>query len=101
MDGVIISSLCSLATVIIAIISLTRVYKKDNTNSVRNTVRLEEKVDQVNKGVEEIKLNIKEHNVKLEGVTERLIRVEESTKEAHRRIDEIRNEEKPCNQKNE
>ncbi|WP_143287327.1 hypothetical protein [Caloramator quimbayensis] len=70
-----------------------RLTKKDDRDSVGNAVRLEAKVDYISKGVDDIRLDIKDHGRKIDDIDRRVTRVEESTKSAHHRIDELINKE--------
>ncbi|EPZ62706.1 hypothetical protein H476_3392 [[Clostridium] sordellii VPI 9048] len=47
------------------------------------------KLDYISKGVDDIRLDIKAQDTKINTLVERLIKVEESTKSAHHRIDTI------------
>jgi hypothetical protein len=43
----------------------------------------------ISRGVDDIKLDIKDQNRKISSLVERVAKVEESTKSAHHRIDDI------------
>ena len=65
--------------------------KKDGEKSlkedtVQNTV-VATKLDYISKGVDDIRLDIKAQDKRISNVVERLIKVEESTKSAHHRLD--------------
>lgn len=47
------------------------------------------KVDYIARGVDDIKLDLKDQARKIESQNERLIRVEESAKSAHKRLDKV------------
>lgn len=84
-----VSSLISGGGLLIAAFGWYRTTKKDTRESGNSAGKLEYKMDYVSKGVDDIRLDIKEQNRKLEGIDQRLTRVEESSKSAHHRIDDL------------
>lgn len=87
-----IGLLCSIVGAVLGIWSYSRASKKDTKEESRDFTRVEAKLDYVSKGVDDIRLDIKATDRKVSEVTERLTRVEESTKSAHHRIDNIEKE---------
>ena len=67
--------------------------KKDEQKSLKeDTVQdtvVATKLDYISKGVDDIRLDIKAQDKRISDVVERLIKVEESTKSAHHRIDSL------------
>ena len=67
--------------------------KKDNERSLKeDTVQdtvMATKLDYISKGVDDIKIDIRAQDKRISDVVERLIKVEESTKSAHHRIDTL------------
>ncbi|HAT4161899.1 TPA: hypothetical protein I9Z77_001322 [Clostridium perfringens] len=65
--------------------------KKDGEKSLKeDTVQdtvVATKLDYISKGVDDIRLDIKAQDKRISNVVERLIKVEESTKSAHHRLD--------------
>lgn len=57
-------------------------------DTVQDTV-VATKLDYISKGVDDIRLDIKAQDKRISDVVERLIKVEESTKSAHHRIDSL------------
>ena len=57
-------------------------------DTVQDTV-VATKLDYISKGVDDIRLDIKAQDKSISDVVERLIKVEESTKSAHHRIDSL------------
>lgn len=84
-----IGLLCSVIGAALGIWSYSRNVKKDTKDESRDFTRVEAKLDYVSKGVDDIRLDIKATDRRVSEVSERLTRVEESTKSAHHRIDEI------------
>lgn len=86
---VVISIVCSVIGAIVAVWGMTRYVRKDTQEDTASSTRLETKLDYVSKGVDDIRLDIKDQGRKIDGMNERLTRVEESAKSAHHRIDGI------------
>lgn len=88
--GIISISIAGLST-LIAFFSLLRLShndsKKETTDQTENRVRMETKIDNVNVNVKEMRDDIKAQGIIQSQIAERLVKVEESTKSAHHRID--------------
>lgn len=100
MNEISIALVCSLIGTILGILGYARLTKKDTKDEVKediiktkenvtSSVRMEAKLDYVSNGVDSIRLDMKEQGRRIDGINERLIRTEESTKSAHHRIDEL------------
>ena len=63
--------------------------KKESKNQGASEANISSKVDYIARGVDDIKLDFKDQARKIESQNERLIRVEESAKQAHQRIDKM------------
>ncbi|WP_107951726.1 hypothetical protein [Lysinibacillus parviboronicapiens] len=63
--------------------------KKDSKNQGTSEASIFSKVDYIAQGVDDIKLDLKDQARKIESQNERLIRVEESAKSAHKRLDKV------------
>ena len=55
--------------------------------------RIEGKLDSVNRGIEDMRVEIRTHGNQIADLTTRMVRCEESCKTTHRRIDELEREE--------
>ncbi|MDU3535750.1 MAG: hypothetical protein E7F55_11905, partial [Clostridium perfringens] len=80
----------------LGILGFTRTKKRDTREDTREAqveatkqTLVETKLDYISKGIDDIRLDIKVQDRKIQDVIERVIRVEESTKSAHKRIDSI------------
>ena len=93
MDATAISVSIAGLSLLIAFLSLNRLYKNDNKvetkDQTESRVRMETKIDNVNENVKEMRDDIKAQGVIQSQLAERLTKVEESTKSAHHRIDGI------------
>lgn len=63
--------------------------RKDSRNQGASEASITSKVDYIARGVDDIKLDFKDQARKIESQNERLIRVEESTKSAHKRLNKL------------
>lgn len=63
--------------------------KKDSKNQGASEASISSKVDYIARGVDDIRLDLKDQARKIESQNERLIRVEESSKQAHKRINKL------------
>lgn len=87
---------CTIIGAVIGILGYQRTKKKDNredtreaqANATKQTL-VETKLDYLIKGVDDIRLDIKAQDRKIQETIERVTRVEESAKSAHKRIDSL------------
>ncbi|MFL0197405.1 hypothetical protein ACJDU8_17820 [Clostridium sp. WILCCON 0269] len=94
MNTVTISILISTASIVIAFISLLRLFSKDGKEDTQNLARIEAKLDFVGGDVKEMRDDIKILGVNQTAIGERLAKVEESSKSAHHRIDSLEGKKK-------
>lgn len=80
---------CSVIGAVIVIKNSNLTTKKDAKAETRSNTILETKLDYVVKGIDDIKLDSRDQGRQINDVSERVTRVEESCKSAHKRIDEI------------
>jgi len=85
----IITIACSVVGALIAVEGMFRYSKKDTKAETRSNTIIETKLDYVSKGIDDIKLDMRDQGRQINDVTERVARVEESCKSAHKRIDEL------------
>lgn len=75
-------------------------FQRNRTNDIRADTREEAdtraKLDYISRGVDDIRVDIKTQDRKINDMNERLIRAEESTKSAHKRIDGLEEERGAC-----
>lgn len=83
-------------TILIAVLGFLISYQtyqlnknKENKSDVRQNARIEGQLDQIGKGVDDIRIDLKANEKNTALLTERVTRVEESSKQAHKRIDKI------------
>lgn len=84
-----ITLLCTIAGAMLGYMSYKKKNEKDIEDDASQKTVVATKLDYISKGVDDIRLDIKAQDTKISNVVERLIKVEESTKSAHHRIDTI------------
>jgi len=88
-----VALLISVISVTFGIYSGISNLKRNNTSDIKKdaveTATINVKLDTISKGVDDIKLEQKSTSKDIKDLNERMIMVEQSTKSAHHRIDEI------------
>jgi septal ring factor EnvC (AmiA/AmiB activator) len=92
MSYVAISVLIAFTGVTISYLAFRKNGDNDLIDHAEKDGEVKTKLDYISKGVDDIRLDIRAQDRKISDITERVIRVEESTKSAHRRIDGIEKE---------
>ncbi|AGK97421.1 hypothetical protein [Clostridium pasteurianum] len=88
-----IGLLCTVTGAIVGILSVFNYMKKGVQEDASCNTRLETKLDYIGKDVSDIKLDFRSQATKISLIEERVTRVEESAKSAHKRLDGIEREE--------
>lgn len=89
MDTISIGLICTLLGAIIGIATFSRNRDKDIKKDTKEDAATKAKIDYIATAVDEIRLDNKARDREMTEFNSRLIRVEESTKSAHKRIDTI------------
>jgi len=94
-DGVaiIISALALLASVFFNTKSSKRTDTKDVEARTAESIRVEMKLDEISRNVTEIKDELRQQKQTIQGVIERVAKVEASSKQAHHRLDRMEGKE--------
>lgn len=87
--NVMISIGCSIVGAVIAVVGMLRYVKKDTQEDTRCNTTLKSDVSYIRTSVDDIRLDIKAQDRRIGDIIERVVRVEESSKSAHKRIDEL------------
>lgn len=87
METISIALICTILGVTISYLTFQR--NKDNAirAETKEDAETKAKLDYISKGVDDIRLDMKLQDRKINDVIERVAKVEESTKSAHKRID--------------
>lgn len=92
MDSITVGLICTIVGAAATFLTQKRNFKQDTKEEASNFTRIEAKLDYVSKGVEDIRLDMRDHGRQINDLTERIVRVEESTKSAHHRMDAFEKE---------
>ncbi len=84
-----IGTIITALSLLIAGVSLLRVFSRDGKGATKDFTRVETKIDYIGGDIKDIRDDVKAVSVRQEDMAERLVKVEESTKSAHHRIDGI------------
>lgn len=92
METISIALACTVTGVVISYLT----FQRNKNNGIRAETKENAftvaKLEYISKGVDDIRLDIKAQDRKIEDMVTRVTRVEESTKSAHKRIDNIEKE---------
>lgn len=93
METISIALLCTVMGIIFSYLSFNRHQKrdieKDTKEEVSEITKATQELKHVSNGINDIKLDIREMNRNMSNTNEKVIRLEESVKQAHKRIDSL------------
>ena len=84
-----LTALVAVIGCLIGVIGFIRGTKKDGKTDGQELASIKGNLDYIARGIDDIRLEQKDQARKIDSQNERLIRTEESTKSAHRRIDKL------------
>jgi len=87
----VLSTICIVTTVIIGFLTFNRNRDKDVRTDASKSAVIETKLDAISQGVDLIRIDIKANENRVSDLTEKVIRIDESNKQAHKRIDSLIN----------
>lgn len=87
METISIALICTLFGACLGYFNFQRARDKDTKEDGKTQGITTFKLDYISKGIDEIRLDIKAQDRKIEDINTRLVKVEESSKSAHHRID--------------
>lgn len=79
----------ALIGILITVLTFSRNRDKDVKTDATESAVVRTKLDNINNGVESIRIDIKANEKRVADLNERVIRVEESAKQAHKRMDSL------------
>ncbi|MFJ5625459.1 hypothetical protein ACIQD3_22780 [Peribacillus loiseleuriae] len=82
-----IGVLCAIIGAALSFLTFNRNRDKGVKNDASESAVIRTKLDNINSGVESIRIDIKANERRVSELSERVIRVEESSKQAHKRLD--------------
>lgn len=83
----VLSTLCVVTTAIIGFLTFSRNRDKEVKSDASESAVIKTKLDNISSGIDSIRIDIKANEKRVSELSERLIRVEESSKQAHKRLD--------------
>lgn len=89
METISIALACTLLGVTFGYINFQRNKTKDTKEETGSFTKMAEEVKYISKGVDDIKYDTRNLSKTMSEINERLVRCEESTKSAHKRIDSL------------
>ncbi|MFU1798657.1 hypothetical protein ACM1RC_32785 [Paenibacillus azoreducens] len=94
MDFTVITALISMCGVISGIIigwsGRNRAAKQETKEEVQSDAKVRADIEYIKRGIEDIKYEQRAQGERFDELTERVTRVEESAKQAHKRIDDLK-----------
>ena len=84
-----LTTLIAVIGCLIGVIGFIRGTKKDGKTDGQELASIKGNLDYIVRGIDDIRLEQKDQARKIDSQNERLIRTEESTKSAHRRLDKL------------
>ena len=90
--GVIVGILGGLSGILFAVIAWRKSSEKDDREDGRSLGTVQSDLGYIKSGVDDLKTDVREMRTSQANLTERVRAVEESTRQAHKRIDELKQE---------
>jgi cell division protein FtsB len=84
-----LAMLAGLSGIILGWLGRIKQDKQESAQQAGTSASLKADVDYIRRGVDDIKDAQRAHGVRLDALTERVVRLEESGKQAHKRIDRL------------
>lgn len=87
-----IGVIIALATVLLSLLTYLNKYNTTIRNSSESDGQLKAELGYIRQGVDNIRIDLKANEKNINSVAERVTRVEESAKQAHKRLDNLKEE---------
>lgn len=92
MDATTIGIICTVLGVVIGGLGYKRTATKDIKEESNSQTKLEMQLSYISRGIDDIKIDLKMQDKKINDLVERVAKVEESAKSAHKRLDDLEKE---------
>jgi peptidoglycan hydrolase CwlO-like protein len=89
METISIALICSLIGCVGTLLTISRNKSKDTKEETEGITKITQEIKYVSKGVDDIKYDMRDINRNISEVNEKVIRLEESCKSAHKRLDNL------------
>lgn len=87
--GAVVAILTGISGMILGWLGRARTVKKDIAQEAGAGASLHTDVEYIKRGVDDIRLDVRMQGQRVDGLSERVTRLEESSKQAHKRIDQL------------
>lgn len=87
--AVIVSAAAAISGIILGWLGRSRTIRQDTAEEASQDAMLRSDVEYIKRGVDDLRIEQKVQGQKFDVLAERVTRVEESTKQAHKRIDKL------------
>ncbi|OOM82505.1 hypothetical protein CLPUN_02070 [Clostridium puniceum] len=87
--NIIIGMASTLIGILVGAIGLKRTFKNDVKEESNSQTKFEMQLNYISRGIDDIRLELKAQDNKINRLSEKVARLEESSKSAHKRIDDI------------
>ncbi|MCA4756340.1 hypothetical protein [Mycolicibacterium fortuitum] len=85
----VIAALAAISGILLGWIGKTKSFKDEVAREATADASLQTDVSYIKRGIDDIKVDVRIQGQRMDGLTERIIRVEESSKQAHKRLDRL------------
>lgn len=85
----VLTVLCTVLSLLVGILTFNRSRDKDVKNDASESAVIKTKLDTISRGVENIQIEIKANEKRVSELAEKVIRIEESNKALHERVNKI------------
>lgn len=89
METISVALICSLIGCVGTLLTISRNKSKDTKEETEGITKITQEIKYVSKGVDDIKYDMRDINRNISEVNEKVIRLEESCKSAHKRLDNL------------
>jgi len=90
--NIIIGMASALIGILVGAIGLKRTFKNDIKEESNSQTKFEMQLNYISRGVDDIRLELKAQDNKINSLSEKVARLDESTKSAHKRLDDLEKE---------
>jgi septal ring factor EnvC (AmiA/AmiB activator) len=80
---------CAILTFLVGFLTFSRNRDKDVKSEASHSATIQTKLENIDQGVRSIQIDLKANERRVNELNERVIRVEESSKQAHKRLDKF------------
>lgn len=84
-----IAALAAVSGILLGWIGRTKAFKDEVAQEATADASLQTDVSYIKRGIDDIRVDVRIQNQRMDGLSERLTRVEESAKQAHKRLDRL------------